>query len=88
LFVGSFLLFLIAGPIRFKATIPGKVVGVVQGSAVTVVIVGVLSRADWLARIEPVLFPLLGVAFASVIISQLVIGLRHLRSRTGVRVEA
>jgi cardiolipin synthase len=88
LFAGSFLLFLLAGPIRFKATIPGKVVGVVQASAVTIVIVGVLSRAEWLERIEPVLFPLLGVAFSSIIISQLVIGLRHLRSRTGGRVEA
>lgn len=82
LFVGSFILFLAAGPIRFRSTPAGKVVGVVQASGIVVLVVGVMSGGQWLARVEPVLFPLLGAGFVAVIVSQLVIGLRHLHRGT------
>jgi phosphatidylglycerophosphate synthase len=90
LIVGSLVLFLAVGPIRFKATIPGKVVGVVQSAGVILVIVCALAGGDWLERISPVLFPVLGLAFASIVVSQLVIGVRHVVStrRKAVEVES
>lgn len=79
LFVGSFALFLVAGPIRFKSTIAGKVVGVVQAAGIATVVVGAMSGGAWFERAEPVLFPLLGAGFTAVIVSQFVIGMRHVR---------
>jgi cardiolipin synthase len=86
LIIGSVALFLAVGPIHFRSTTPGKVVGVIQAAGVAVLIVCVLAaRAggnehDWLGAVTPVLFPVLGVAFASIIVSQALIGLRHIRS--------
>ena len=87
LFLGTFLLFLFTGPMRIRATVPGKIVGLVQGTAVCIVIVCALSGGEWLERVAPVLFPILGVGFASIIVSQFVIGLRHVRARKAVGVE-
>lgn len=83
LIIGSVALFLAVGPIRFRSTIPGKVVGVIQAAGVTVLIVCVLAGragAGWLDAVSPVLFPVLGVAFGAIIVSQALIGLRHIRS--------
>jgi cardiolipin synthase len=80
LIVGSLILFLTVGPIPFKATIPGKVVGLIQGAGVVMVIVSALAGRGWLDIVSPVLFPVLGTAFASIVVSQLVIGARHVLS--------
>jgi cardiolipin synthase len=87
LFLGSFVLFLLTGPIRFRSTLPGKVVGVVQATGITAVIVCAMVGRGWLERVSGVLFPVLGAGFASIILSQFVIGLRHVRERT-VRVDS
>jgi hypothetical protein len=81
LIVGSLALFLLTGPLRFKATVPGKIVGVVQGTGITTVIVCVLAGEGWLERVAGVLFPALGAGFSAIIVSQFVIGLRHIRRR-------
>jgi len=86
LIIGSVVLFLAVGPIRFRSTIPGKVVGVVQAAGVTILIVCVLAaragggERGWLDAVGPVLFPVLGVAFGSIVVSQALIGLQHIRS--------
>jgi cardiolipin synthase len=87
LIAGSFALFLATGPIRFRATIPGKVVGLVQGAGVVVITVCAMADRDWLDAVGPVVFPVLGAGFASIVVSQAVIGLRHIRS-TGTRRKA
>ncbi len=80
LFVGSLILFLKIGPVRFKSTLPGKIVGLIQGGGVLVVVASALSGSGLLDRVSPVLFPVLGAAFVSIIVSQFVNGMRHLRS--------
>jgi hypothetical protein len=80
LIVGSLLLFLTVGPIRFKATIPGKVVGLVQAVAISFIIGYSLSGTDWLDPIMPIRYPVLGVCFGAIIVSQAFIGVRHVRS--------
>ncbi len=80
LFGGSFGLFLATGPIRFNATVPGKIVGVVQAAGTTLVIAGAMvGGLD--TRTERVLFTFLGIGFASIVISQALIGWRLLRRR-------
>ena len=79
LIVGSFVMFLVVGPIRFKATPAGKVVGVVQALGVLAVVACVLVGPATLEAAAPVLFPVLGVAFGAVIASQFVIGYRNRR---------
>jgi phosphatidylglycerophosphate synthase len=79
LIVGSFVLFLATGPIPFRATIPGKIVGIIQGMGIIIIVWCVWRGADWETDIAPVLFPVLGLVFASIIVSQGVIGYLHLR---------
>lgn len=79
LIVGSFVLFLTSGPIRFRATIPGKIVGIIQGIGIIIVVCCVWRGADWLSDVAPVLFPVLGLVFAGIIVSQAIIGYLHLR---------
>lgn len=79
LIVGSFVLFLARGPIRWHATLPGKVAmaGTVAGVSVIALSVG-LDWDGWPA-IKPALFGTLGVMFAWVIANQAWLGYRHLR---------
>lgn len=80
LFAGSVGLFLATGPFRFNATVPGKIVGVVQAACASLVIAGAMAGGlD--ARTEGVLFAFLGIGFASIVISQAVIGWRLIRRR-------
>lgn len=81
LIVGSFVVFLATGPIRFRATIPGKIVGVIQGIGVIIVVWCLWRGIDWRDNIAPVLFPVLGFVFASIVVSQAVLGYRHLKHR-------
>jgi cardiolipin synthase len=79
LIVGSFVLFLATGPIQFKATIPGKIVGIIQGIGIIIVVWSVWRGTDWETDVAPVLFPVLGLVFASIVVSQGVIGYLHLK---------
>ncbi|UCG53257.1 MAG: CDP-alcohol phosphatidyltransferase family protein [Candidatus Latescibacterota bacterium] len=79
LMVGSAVLFFAVGPIKFKATPTGKIVGVLQ-AAVAILIIGLTAAGvDWQKDIGSILYPFLGMIFGSVIISQLVIGIRHVK---------
>jgi cardiolipin synthase len=77
LVVGSFIFFLLVGPIRFRSTIPGKVVGVLQTAGVTAIVVALMAGPEWLERLGGWLFPFLGLCFASIVVSQAVIGIRE-----------
>lgn len=79
LIVGSYLLFVIVGRFEIRATLPGKIVGVVQAAGTVAVILGTTVWSEHWAGYSPALFALLGLGFASIIISQLIIGARHLR---------
>jgi len=62
------------GPIPYRATLPGKVVGVVQAAGAGLIILGK-------GPVE-VVFAVLGLGFAWVIVSQGLIGRRHIRNAT------
>jgi phosphatidylglycerophosphate synthase len=85
LFVGSLILFLNYGPIRFRATPVGKVVGVVQAISAIVIMTCAAMKIPWEGAPADMLNGLLGVVFSSVVASQLVIA-RRIRSRYGAGV--
>jgi cardiolipin synthase len=82
LFAGSILLSFIVGPISFNATPVGKIVGVLQTAAVILIVTLAAAHVEWQERIGAYLYPFLAMIFGSVIISQLVIGIRHIREGT------
>jgi len=88
LIVGSFILFLATGPIQFRATLPGKIVGVFQAIGVIIIVWCLWRGADWEETVGPVLFPLLGLFFATIIVSQLIIGYGHCRRYARLRRKA
>lgn len=75
--VGSLILTRASGPIDFHSTVPGKIVGVVQASVALWIMVraarGVATPAG-----GP-LFAFLAVGFVSIVVSQTVLGYRHVR---------
>lgn len=75
--LGSLWLSRAARPFRFRATPAGKAAAVLQAAGAAAV--ALLERAGpgWETGAGRVLFPLLGTVFGSVIVSQLVIGIRH-----------
>ena len=79
LIVGSFVLFLMTGPIRFRSTIPGKIVGILQGIGIIIIVWCLWRGAEWERDVAPVLFLSLGLVFASIVVSQSVLGCRHLK---------
>ncbi len=80
LLVGALGLVLAAGPMSFPATVPGKIVGVVQAVGASLIILRAwLGGSD--PRTEGVLFAFLGIGFASIVLSQAVIGWRLARRR-------
>jgi cardiolipin synthase len=87
LIAGGFALFLATGPIRFRATIPGKIVGIIQGIGIIIVVWSVWRGNDWETDIAPVLFPVLGLVFAGIVVSQSIMGYLHIRGfrRTSAR---
>jgi cardiolipin synthase len=80
LLVGSIGLLWATGPIEFKATIPGKIVGVVQAAGASLVMIGPL-RGGLAPSTEAVLFTVLGIGFASIVVSQAMNGWRLARRR-------
>lgn len=79
LFLGVTVLFFTVGPMKFRATLVGKIVGVLQAAAVIMILALTALGLEWAERIGPFLFPFLGAVFSAVIVSQLVIGVRHVR---------
>jgi phosphatidylglycerophosphate synthase len=84
LFVGSAVLSWTVAPIRFRATVPGKIVGVAQALGISIVIAGAGS-GGLSPPVSRVVFPFLGIAFASIVVSQAVLGWRHIRGRASRR---
>ncbi len=82
LFAGTIVLFFTLGPIEFRATPVGKIVGVLQAVAVIMIVGFAFTGVDIEAVAGRYLFPLLGLLFGSVIVSQLVFGIRFVRKRT------
>lgn len=80
LLVGSLALFLAIGPFTLKATLPGKVVGVVQATAASIIIAGVMA-GGLSEGTKRVLFAFLGIGFASIVASQAFIGWQLVRRR-------
>jgi phosphatidylglycerophosphate synthase len=73
LLAGSLAMFAAVGPLAYRATVPGKVVGVIQALGAGVVIWG--AREGGLEpRASRWVFAILGLGFASVVVSQGVIG--------------
>jgi cardiolipin synthase len=79
LIAGSFLFFLLVGPIEFRATLPGKIVGVLQAIGVSAIVVALALDPGVVAPMGRVLYPFLGLCFASIVVSQAVIGVRQRR---------
>jgi len=79
LIAGSLAFFLFVGPLRFRATIPGKVVGVLQAAGVTAIVVALVAGEDAPGRLGTWLFPFLGLCFASIVVSQAVIAVKQAR---------
>ncbi len=78
-FLGLALLALIDAALQLKATIAGKVVGVVQAVGILILLVDTLFRLPvGVERITIYVYIVLGIAFSSVIASQTIIGLRAL----------
>jgi len=85
LIVGSFLFFLLIGPIEFRATIPGKVVGVLQAAGALAIGALVAAGVDWQPQWGPIIYPFLGLCFASIVVSQATIAIRERRRLLGAR---
>lgn len=78
--LGSAGLRMATGPFSFKATLPGKIVGVVQAFGASALIAGAhIGGLD--SSTERALFAFLGIGFASIVVSQAVIGWRLARRR-------
>ncbi len=79
LFVGGYLIFRRVGPMRFSATVVGKIVGVAQAAVaiLTLVVAAAGVQPDPIAAQG--VYAFLGMVFGSVIVSQLVIGIRYVR---------
>ena len=81
LILGSFLFFLVVGPIRFRATIPGKVVGALQAGGISAIVLALVAGPGHLERLGTWLFPFLGLCFASIVVSQAIFAVRERRLR-------
>ncbi|HEX5132189.1 MAG TPA: CDP-alcohol phosphatidyltransferase family protein [Candidatus Krumholzibacteria bacterium] len=81
LLLGSLVLFATVGPVAYRATVPGKVVGVIQATgAGLLMLAAARGGPDW--PYAGRLFAVLGLGFASIVVSQGVIGWRHIRHAT------
>jgi cardiolipin synthase len=76
--VGSFFLTRARGAVDFSSTVPGKIVGVVQASTALWVMVSA-ARGVRPAPGSGPLFAFLAAGFVSIVVSQTVIGYRHVR---------
>jgi phosphatidylglycerophosphate synthase len=80
---GAALIRFTIGPTTFPATPTGKIVGVLQAAAGILILVLSRTGMEWREQWGWALYPFLGIIFGSVIVSQLVIGVRHIKK--GVR---
>ncbi len=79
-FAGLAILSLTGRLPKLHATIAGKTAGVVQGAIIMFLLLRVgLGEPPQLSSYDYILFPVLGAAFLSVIVSQTAIGLRAVR---------
>lgn len=76
--VGSFILTRTIGPVDFKSTVPGKIVGVVQALVALWIMIWA-ARGVRPAPADGPLFAFLAVGFVSIVLSQAVIGYRQVR---------
>lgn len=76
--VGSAIISRRAGPIEFRATVPGKVVGVVQAACALWIMLAA-ARGDAHTPANGPLFAFLSLGFLSIVVSQAIIGYRHIR---------
>ncbi|HEX6791436.1 MAG TPA: CDP-alcohol phosphatidyltransferase family protein [Candidatus Krumholzibacteria bacterium] len=74
---GSLAISRARGPLEFRSTLPGKIVGVIQAAAV-LWILAARVRGPAVPGAGP-LFAFLGLGFVSIVISQAIIGYRHVR---------
>jgi len=79
LLVGAAVLHFAIGPLKFKATPAGKIVGVLQAAAGILIIMLSQTHEGWCDEFGRVLYPFLGIIFGSVIVSQLIIGVRFMK---------
>ena len=82
LFVGTTVFFFTTGPVKFQATMVGKIVGVLQATAVILIVGYRLSGIEMGPAAERYVFTFLGLIFCSVIVSQLVLGTRIICRRS------
>lgn len=83
-FAGLWLLRRLGSLPRLEASIAGKAAGVVQAIGIVLFLTGMTFSGVPVDRLQPVLVPVLGVAFGAVIVSQTIIGARALGGRGGV----
>jgi len=76
--VGSLFLSRYSGPVEFHATLPGKIVGVVQAAGVLWILRPGEPGREPGASDGP-LFAFLGLGFVAIVVSQSIIGYRHIR---------
>jgi phosphatidylglycerophosphate synthase len=82
---GSLFLARVVGPIEFRSTLPGKIVGVVQAAGV-LWILGAAALGRVPTPASGPLFAFLALGFVSIVVSQALIGYRHVRrARTRAR---
>lgn len=75
--VGSLVISRARGPLEFRSTLPGKIVGVIQGTAVLWILAAEV-RGTPIPGSGP-LFAFLGLGFVSIVVSQAIIGYRYIR---------
>ena len=76
--VGALVLSRTSGPMEFHATVPGKIVGVVQAAGVLWILHAAAQGRERVPGDGP-LFAFLGLGFVSIVVSQAIIGYRHVR---------
>jgi hypothetical protein len=76
--VGSLLLMRFSGPIEFRSTVPGKIVGVVQAGGILWILLAARAGREPDAADGP-LFAFLGLGFVAIVVSQAIIGYRYIR---------
>lgn len=81
-FGGIALLRLTIGPFPLAATAAGKIVGVLQALVAILILVLAADDPGRIASVRTLTDPFLGLIFAAVIVSQLVMGIRHAVART------
>lgn len=75
---GSLALHFAVAPIRFRATLVGKIAGVLQWAAAAAIMGMTAMGLEWREDVGRFLYPLLAIVFGSVIVSQGIAAVRHI----------